>query len=330
LPSIGRDERNTLLQVLLIVMPVFLLIGAGYGGVRSGYLRPELSDYLNVYTVRIAMPCLLFQAMSKIDFGAAFNGYMLAAFYIGSFLSFIIAIALSRTIWRRRAGEAVSVGFTAMFSNTVMIGLPIVERAYGSAVLGPTFGIIAVNAPLLYLVGVTTMELSRRGGKPLSETLGTTLRTLLANPLMIGILAGLVFNLFEIALPGPIQEAVGMLAASAIPVALVGIGCTIARFRLKSEIAESLMVSALTLILHPLIAYVLAFQVFRLPPELVRAAVVLAATPAGANGYIFARLYDRAISLSASAILITTTLSIVTITIWLMILNAVLPGAAAP
>jgi malonate transporter and related proteins len=316
-----------LLQILLIVIPVFLVIGTGYGGVRIGYMRPELSDYLNVYTVRIAMPCLLFRAMSAIDFSAAFNGYMLASFYAGSFASFIIAIALSRSVWRRRSGEAVSVGFTAMFSNTVMIGLPIAERAYGSTVLGLAFGIIALNAPLLYLVGVTTMELSRRGGKPLSETVSSTLQTLLKNPLMVGILAGLVFNLLAITMPGPIQAAIDMLAASAIPVALVGIGCTIARFRLKSEIAESLMVSALTLILHPLIAFVLAYEVFQLPPDLVRAAVVLAATPAGANGYIFAKLYDRAIALSASAILIATILSIFTITIWLLILNAVLPGA---
>jgi malonate transporter and related proteins len=317
-----------LVQVLLIVMPVFLVVGAGYGGARAGYLRPELSDYLNAYTVRVAVPCLLFKAMSGVDFHAAFNGFMLTSFYVGSFASFIIAIVLARTVWRRRPGESVTVGFSAMFSNTVMIGVPIIERAYGGTVLAPAFGIIALHAPLLYIVGVTTMELSRRDGRPPGETALRALRTIFANPLMIAIIAGLAFNLLDTALPAPVQAALDMLAASAIPVALVGIGCAMARFQIKSEIMESLMVSALSLLLHPLIAFSLAYGLFRLPPDLVRAAVVLAAMPPGVNGYIFAKLYERATALAASAILVATTLSILTITVWLLVLNAVLPSAA--
>lgn len=313
-----------LLSVLLTILPVFLVLGAGYVAVRLGWLKAEMSDFLNAYAVRLAVPLLLFRAMYKLDFTAAFYPPMLAGFYAGALISFVAGIALARLVWLRRPGEAVAVGFCAMFSNTVLLGVPIIARAYGDGVLTPAFGIISLHAPCLYAVGMLTMELSRRGGRPLSQALGAAAKSILANPLMIGVVCGAALNFAGRPLPEFAFAAIGMIADSAIPVALVGMGAALTRYAVRAEIAESAMVSALSLFLHPLIALVLTHYAMGLSPDYVRAAVVIAAMPPGMNVYIFALMYDRAVALSASAVLIATGVSIFTISIWLLILEAVL------
>lgn len=314
-----------MLEILLIVLPVFLLVGTGFACARLRYLDANLSDALNSYAVKLAVPVLLFSAMLRLDLSAAYHPPMLAAFYIGAFTCFALAIVFARAFWKRRPGESVAVGFSAMFSNTLLLGLPIMQRAYGEESLAPAFGIISLHAPLLYIVGMTTMELSRRDGRPLGETIAAALRSILGNSLMIGIIAGLTLNLTGLELPEPVSAAVGMIAASAIPVSLVGIGAALTRYQLKAEIAESLMVAMLALLLHPALVFLLTHFVLELPADYVRAAVILAAMPPGMNIYIFAVMYDRAVALSASALIVATTLSVATVSFWLWVVHH-LPG----
>lgn len=313
-----------MLAILAAVLPVFLVLGAGYASARTGWLKPEISDYLNAYVVRLAVPMLLFRALYSLDLSTALYPPMLAGFYAGAFVSFALGIVLARLVWKRRPGEAVAVGFCAMFSNTVLLGVPIFERAYGPDSLTPVFGVIALHAPLLYATGMLTMELSRRDGRPLPVALKAAAASIVANPLMIGILAGAALNMAGIRLPEFMLAAVNMLAASAIPAALVGLGAAFTRYELKAEFGESLMVSALSLIVHPGVAFLITHAWLGLPPEYVRAAVVIAAMPPGMNVYIFATMYDRAVALSASAVLVATALSVATITGWLAVLGRAL------
>lgn len=315
-----------MIEIFLTVLPVFLLLGIGYASARTGYLSATIADPLNAYTVKLAVPVLLFRALYRLDLSTAFHPPLLASFYAGALASFAAGIVAARLVWKRRPGEAVAVGFCALFSNTLLLGVPIVERAFGEAALTPAFGIVALHAPALYTIGIIVMELSRRDGRPLGQTLRTAGVTVLANTLMIGILAGAALNLAGIRLPEPVMAAVDMVAATAIPVALIGIGASLTRYRLKAELSESLMVSALSLFVHPIIAFVLARHVFALPPEFVRVAVIMAAMPPGMNVYIFAVMYDRAVALAASAVLVATALSVATVTLWLFVLRVALAG----
>lgn len=315
-----------MLDIFLIVLPVFLILCAGYLSARFGYLPVGIADALNAFAVKLAVPVLLFRALYRLDLSQSFHVPMLVSFYAGAFACFVVAILLARALWQRPPGEAVAVGFTAMFSNSLMLGVPIVERAFGEAALTPAFGIVALHSPLIYIVGMITMELSRRDGRPLGQSLLGALKSILANTLVIGILAGAAANLSGIAIPEPVMAAVNMLAAAAIPTALVGIGATLTRYRMKAELSESLMVSALSLFLHPAVALVLSHWVFDLPMEYVSVAVIVASMPPGMNVYIFATLYNRAVALAASTVLIATTLSVVTISFWLWVVHMLMAG----
>ena len=315
-----------MLAILLTVAPVFLLIAIGYGGVRSGYLPAAVADALNAYAVKIAVPVLLFRALERLDFAAAFSPSLLVSFYVGAFICFVIGILVARHLFKRRPGEAVAVGFAAMFSNTVLLGLAILERSQGTDPLTAAFGIIAFHAPLIYAVGMLTMEFMRRDGRSFGATLGIAGRSIIVNPLMIGILAGAVVNLTGHWLPEPAIETVNMIASTAIPVALVGIGAAMTRYRFGANLGEAGMIAALSLLLHPAITFVLVHYVFVLPPDMQRAAVTLAAMPPGLNIYLFAVMYDRAVNLAASAFLLATTLSILTATFWIYVLDHIALG----
>jgi predicted permease len=314
-----------MLDILFTVLPVFAVLAAGYASVRLGYLPLSIADALNSFTVRLAVPVLLMRALYRLDLSRAFHPPMLIAFYGGAILCFVAGIVLARKFWHRRPGEAVAVGFSATFSNTVLLGLPIVERAFGQPALTPAYGIVALHAPLIYAIGMMTMELSRRDGRSVSRAIVTALRSIVTNPLMIGILAGAALNLTGVHLPEPVLAPINLLSDAAIPAALVGIGASLTQYKLRAAWGEAAMVTSLALLLHPAIALAVGHFAFALPPEQLRTAVILAAMPPGMNIYVFAVMYERAQALAASTILVATILSVATISFWLAVLRLFAP-----
>lgn len=313
---------STALVLLSIVAPVFLVVGAGWGAVRARIVEGGAIDPLVRVTVGILMPCLLFLAMLRVDLGAAVDWRAVVAFFGAITAVFLGVMALSRLLWRRTPGESVAVGFSAFFGNVVMLGIPIADRAYGGAVLAALFGLIAFHGTYNYLVGFVAMELIRRDGTSLWAGVSRAVLTTVRNPLMIGLLGGIAVNLSGLALPGVLLDALDMLAAAALPVALFSLGGVLTRYRLRDEMGEALMVSAVSLLALPALTWALAEGVFGLPPDFVRAAVIMAAMPPGLNGYVFATLYDRAVGTAASAVLLGTVLSVGSITFWLALLAA--------
>ncbi|MEL6202582.1 MAG: AEC family transporter [Pseudomonadota bacterium] len=312
-----------MLAIFLTITPVFILIIVGYTAVRTQFVKASLGEALNAYAVKIAVPVLLFRAMAELDFGQAISAPLLIAFYSGAFACFGLGIIAARTIFKRRPGESVSIGFGATFSNSVLLGIAIVERSHGQEALIPTFGIIAFHASSIYIVGMVTMELMRRDGKPMGETLAAAGKSIIANPLMISILAGVAFNLSGLPLIDPFGTATAMIAASAIPAALVGIGASMTQYQMSSGLRESGLIAFLSLLIHPLITFILAHYMFNLEPIMTLAAVTIAAMPPGVNIYIFASMYKRADDVAASAFLLSTMLSVVTITLWLWLLQVI-------
>jgi predicted permease len=312
-----------ILTVLLVVLPVFLVVGGGYAAARSGIFSSSAVDGLMVFTQSFAVPCLLFRALVDLDLGAVFDPRLLVSFYTGALVSFALGVLGARRLFHRRPGEAVAIGFGALFSNSVLLGLPIMERAYGAAALGPTFAIISIHAPFCYLVGITAMELARADSRGFAATAHAISRALFRNALMIGLALGFAVNLLAIPLPGPVRGAVDMMADAALPAALFGLGGVFTRYAIRASLAEAGMIAGLSLLVHPAIAYGLSHAAFGLPEGFVRSAVVTAAMAPGVNSYVFASLYSRGQAQAASAVLLATGLSVLTVSAWIALLGGV-------
>ncbi|NMA96886.1 MAG: AEC family transporter [Phyllobacteriaceae bacterium] len=310
-----------MLAILAVIAPIFALICFGYGAVHFKLFPAEGVKALIAFVNNFATPCLLFYSILTSDFRAAFALSIIGPFYLGAIICFAIGIVIARKFFGDRPGQAVSVGFAGTFTNTVLVGLPIMTRAYGEAALPVTLSIIGVHGAILLTVGMVTMELTRRDGQPLGKTLVVAVRRVVSNPLIWGIAAGIIGTFLNLQLIEPAAAFFQMMAQAVVPVALFGIGGALTEFKLSDNWKQALVASFIKLILHPAIAYVLMIWVLHVPMEIARYGILLSAMPAGINIYVFATYYDRGVSVAANTILIATVFSAVTITGWLYILS---------
>lgn len=311
-----------ILQLLDIIAPVFLLIAAGAGAVKIGWFSEVAVDGLMSFALKFAAPSLLFLSVARLDIGEAFNWPLMLSFYIGASLSFFTAMFLARVLFKRTPGEAVAMAFGALFSNSLLLGLPISERAYGVESLSTNIALLSVHAPFCYLLGISMMEIVRRDKQSVAQSVRKIIVAMFRNPLMIGIGLGFVVNFAEITLPTPALSTVEMIARTTLPVALFAIGGVLTRYSLGASLPQAGVVTSLSLIAHPAFVYLLATQVFFLEAQMMRNAVLMAAMAPGVNAFVFATMYGRAKGVAASTILLATSASVFTAAGWIWFLGS--------
>ena len=302
-------------HLLDTVGPVFLLVLFGFVAVRRALFDVATVDALMRYATRFAIPCLLFRAVSTIDLASAYDWRAMGAYYGAALACFAAGALLARRAFGRRPGEAVAVGFAGLFSNLVLLGLPVIEMTLGAGALPTAYAVVSVHTPFCYLVGIVTMELARADGRALSETARVVARAMFRNNLMIGIGLGFLVNLAHVPVPGVLASALGMVASSALPIALVGLGGVLTRYALSERIGETATVAAISLVVHPLLALALCTLLGVAAPDR-NVIVLLAAMAPGVNAYLFANLYGRAEGTAAAAVLLATAVAPFSVSLW--------------
>jgi hypothetical protein len=309
------------MQALLdVILPVFLVIGFGYLAAWRGLISESGVDGLMSFTQTFAIPCLLFRAIWTLDLGQNFDPLLLISFYTGSASGFAVGLLSARYVFKRDWEDSVAIGFCCLFANSLMLGIPITERAYGSDKLAANYAIIAMHSPFCYGIGITAMEIARARGTSPAKLPLKVMRAMFRNALVIGIALGLAFNLTGVMLPAPVTGALDMMVRSAIPVALFGMGGVLYRYRPEGDLRVIAFVCVITLILHPAITWSMG-KTLGLPRDAFRSAVLTAAMAPGINAYVFANMYGRARRVAASSVLIATALSLVTVAMWLAVLG---------
>ena len=306
-------------DLLDVILPVFLVIGFGYLAVWKGLFSDSGVDGLMRFTQTFAIPCLLFRAISGLDLGQNFDLALLGTFYTGATVCFFVGILGARYLFNRDWEDCVAIGFCCLFSNTLLLGLPITERAYGVDALQYNYAIIAVHSPFGYALGITAMEIVRNRGNSARSLPGKVLRAMFQNGLIIGISLGLFVNLTGLPMPGVLTDAIDLMVRAALPAALFGLGGVLYRYRPEGDMRAILFVVAISLIVHPAIVWGLAGLAHLSVPEL-RSAILTSAMAPGVNAYVFANMYGRARRVAASAVLIATGVSILTVWGWLAVL----------
>ena len=310
-----------MLAIFNVILPVFALMALGNLAVRFRLFPSEGVRGLVLFVNNFATPCLLFHAMATSDFSTTFNWSIIGSFYAGAVTVFVIGALVAARLFGNRPGESVASGFAGAFTNTVLVGIPILQRAYGQDALVTAFSIIAFHASMLITFGMLVMEFARRDGAPLHKTLWVALVRVVSNPLLWGIALGTAANLLQITLIEPVEAFVNMMAAAVTPAALFGLGGALNDYRLSDHWAQSLAMAVLKLLVQPLIAYVLMIHVFHVDHEFARYGILLAAMPSGINAFVFATYYNRGVHVATNTILISTVLSVVTVSGWLYLLG---------
>jgi len=181
--------------LLDVIIPVFLIIGFGYCTVWARLFSIDTIDGLMKFSQNFAIPVLLFNAIAKVDLANVFDLNLFFSFYVGATAGFLIGFLGSHYLFNRPLEDSVAIGFCCLFSNTVMLGLPITERAYGEDALQHNFAIVSIHAPFCYFLGITVMELVKSTEKSMRKKSVVILKVMFSNALVVGIVLGFFVNI---------------------------------------------------------------------------------------------------------------------------------------
>ena len=305
--------------LLDVIIPVFLIIGFGYCTVWARLFSIDTIDGLMKFSQNFAIPVLLFNAIAKVDLANVFDLNLFFSFYVGATAGFLIGFLGAYYLLNRPVEDSVVIGFCCLFSNTVMLGLPITERAYGEDTLQHNFAIVSIHAPFCYFLGITVMELVKSSEKLILKKSLVILKAMFSNALVVGIVLGFFINICGISLAKSIQASVDMITAVALPAALFGMGGVLYQYRPAGDIGPIVMVCLVSLLIHPAIVWITGLNL-ELSDMQLRSAVITAAMAPGINTYVFANMYGKAKRVAPTSVLFSTTLSIGTVWVWLNVL----------
>lgn len=302
------------------VLPVFLLIFAGWLIVAAGYLQPKAGDALSDFVFKVAVPVLLFRTIAEADFHGAFPVRLWIAYFSGVAVVWTLAYLMANKILGTDHRTATVAGISSAFANTVFIGLPLVDRTVGPQGLVALSILIAVHLPVMMIVSTVLIERAEEKdtGKPhgriwnLFRSMGRNLRR---NPLVYGIVGGGLYHFSGLPLGSVPKVIADQVAAMAGPAALISLGMAMRRYGFAGNGRIAVGATVLKLVVMP--AAVMMFAtLLGLSPEWRAALVLVAAVPTGVNAWLTAVQFNTAEALAASAITLTTGLGVLSVTVW--------------
>jgi predicted permease len=303
------------MNILLgVITPVFGVMGLGALAVKIRVLDEAAVKGLVLFVFNFAIPILLFRSLAQTELPPDIQWSFLLSYFGAALLVYAGGMVVGRGIFRRNPADAAIFGMASGFSNTVLIGIPILFTAYGPEATLPTLLIIAFHGPILMSLTAGLVQVGRGDTGNLMRQAGAIGRDLVGNPILVGIFLGLLMNLGGLTIPAPVDGVAELLGAAAVPCSLFALGASLAGYSLVGDVSPALLLSSLKLLVHPALVWVLAVPVFHLEGIWVPVAVTMAAMPSGINVYLFGARYDAAASVAARTVFLTNLFSLVTLT----------------
>jgi malonate transporter and related proteins len=308
--------------VVASLTPVFLLIALGYLAGRLQWIREAAVKDLSNLVFLLLIPALLFRTMAAVHVETLDLRPVLAYFPAALLL---LGVSIVGRGFNR---SSVVMALGGVFSNMVMIGITLVELAYGQAGLVTLLTLVSVHALILLTVGSVVLELAvareaRAGGERAPhvwQTAWSAFKGALIHPIPLPILSGLLFAQTGWALPAVVDKPLQLLGSAFGPLSLVLVGVTLARTPLGGHLRQALWIAASKNLVLPLLVGVSAWAsgITGLPFTVM---VVAAALPMGANVFLFAQRYGVAQELTTTSMGLSTVLALFTLSGVMLLLS---------
>lgn len=311
-------------QLLDIVLPVFLLIAVGFGACRVGLIGGEAAAGIAPLVFVLLMGPLLFRAMARAEIGDVSFGPTLA-YYGASVALFAGVLALQVAARGRTRSDAAMHALTATFSNTAMVGIPIVSLAFGEPGLRLLMPIIALHALVLMTAATLIIELDRAGatGGSVRRSVGRAALRSIVHPVVMPVLLGLAWHALGLPLSGPLDRTLALLAAAGPTMSLVMMGASLAHVGLGSTWRGAVVSSIVKAFVHPLLVWAVGAGVLGLAGLPLAVAVVAGALPVGGNVYLLSQRYGLDVGRVSAAVALSTLLSAASVA---LVLNLLAPA----
>ena len=305
---------NSLIEIVNIVLPVFLVIGLGYVLGAIGWMGPAASSWLSKLVFYVAGPILLFRSAALTPLSKALDLAAMGSIAVVTVLmAFAVYLACLRSAPSRRGVLAQG----SVRTNQVFVGLPVIDNAFGPSVLGPAAVLIGLMVPVYNLLAVLVLALPHHTENPGNRDLWRKATLdIVRNPLILGTLAGVLFSALSLPIPTAIDRSLDLVAQMALPAALLSVGASMDLGRVRMEILPTAVTSFIKLIVYPAAIYVCLgiFGVTGLERQFV---VLIYASPTAVVSAIMAQEMKGDEQLAASIVIGTTIASLFTLSAWI-------------
>ena len=309
---------ENLIFSLNATIPIFLMMLLGMLFRKLGWMDEVFAAKMNKFVFLVPLPVLLFEQLATVDFSEVWDIKFILFCFVVTAISITISTLIS-LLWKDRSikGEFIQATYR---SSAALLGIAFIQNIYGTAGMAPLM--IIGSVPLYNIMAVVVLSFFKPGNNSFDKALvKKTLKGIVTNPIIIGIVAGFVWSALKLPMPSILHKTVSSIGATATPMGLMSMGAT---FEMKK--ATSKMKPTLVAVFMKVIGFcaiflpVAAMLGFR--NEQLIAILVMLGSATTVSCFVMARNMGHEGTLSSGVIMMTTLLSAFTLTMWLDVLRS--------
>ena len=285
---------------------------------KLGWMDEVFAAKMNKFVFLVPLPVLLFEQLATVDFSEVWDIKFILFCFVVTAISITISTLIS-LLWKDRSvkGEFIQATYR---SSAALLGIAFIQNIYGTAGMAPLM--IIGSVPLYNIMAVVVLSVFKPGNNSFDKALvKKTLKGIVTNPIIIGIVAGFVWSALKLPMPSILHKTVSSIGATATPMGLMSMGAT---FEMKK--ATSKMKPTLVAVFMKLVGFCAIFlpmaALLGFRNEEMIAILVMLGSATTVSCFVMARNMGHEGTLSSGVIMMTTLLSAFTLTMWLDVLRS--------
>ena len=309
---------ENLIFSLNATIPIFLMMLLGMLFRKLGWMDEVFAAKMNKFVFLVPLPVLLFEQLATVDFSEVWDIKFILFCFVVTAISITISTLIS-LLWKDRSikGEFIQATYR---SSAALLGIAFIQNIYGTAGMAPLM--IIGSVPLYNVMAVVVLSFFKPGNNSFDKALvKKTLKGIVTNPIIIGIVAGFVWSALKLPMPLILHKTVSSIGATATPMGLMSMGATFEMKKATSKMKPTLVAVFMKLVGFCAIFLPMAALLGFRNEELI-AILVMLGSATTVSCFVMARNMGHEGTLSSGVIMLTTLLSAFTLTMWLDVLRS--------
>lgn len=315
---VSGKKMDHLIFSLNATVPVFLLMMLGLFFKKIGWIDDVFAAKMNQFVFRVSLPVLVFEDLAAVDFKEAWNGRFVLFCFVVTLASILISAGVSSFLKDRSLrGEFIQASYR---SSAALLGVAFIQNIYGNSGMAPMM--IIGSVPLYNAMAVVVLSLFGPEKRKIDLAMAKkTLRGIVTNPIIIGIVLGLFWSAFRIPMPVIMEKTVSRIGAVATPMGLMAMGAGVDVKKAFQTGRPAVLAAAMKLVGYVAVFLPVAvFLGFR--REELMAILIMLGSATTVSCYVMAKNMGHEGVLTSSTVVLTTLLSAFTLTGWLYLLKS--------
>lgn len=296
------------------IIPIFLVIALGALARKRGFIPPAFLEAANRLVYYLAIPAMIFRAISRSSIGTEFNLMVITATLICVAATFGVALLTAYALVNRR-GSGGTFTQCSFHGNLGYIGLAVIFYFLGDAGLVKGSIIAGLIMILQNFLAVLALQLFAPKG-PSIGGMKQFISRIGMNPVILSALLGIGYAWWGAPMPLILDRSLQIISGLALPMALLLIGATLSLTLMKKQFFPALLANSIKLLVMPALG-ALVFTIMDAPATEYLPALILLAAPPATLTYVFAKEMHGDVDLAVAAISVGTIFSALTYSIWL-------------